>query len=197
VAGLALSGAAVNPKARHVELGVELARRALAEYKFTPPLTGGQKELIYQAILYHDRPQQLAAMADPPPSSRLVCDVDHLWSFTHENFWQDTLRKGVDPRSYLENLENDLDGYFIGGAGKSKARQMLRQRRGQVLERWVTSTINGKLREGFPSESNGSLAGSWPRRTRRRMSGSRHPARRDAVGRISHRSGLLGRGPWK
>ena len=139
VAGLALSGAAVNPKARHVELGRDLAHRLLREYQFQPPLTESQKDEIDQAILYHDRPQQLATMANLPSSIRVVCDVDHLWSFTHENFWQDTVRKDVDPRRYLENLEKDLDGYFVAEPGKRKARQMLEARRIEVTswEAWI------------------------------------------------------------
>ena len=141
VAGLALSGAAVNPKARHVELGKELAQRILGEYAFQPPLTQRQEDLIYQAILYHDQPQQLAVTAGIAPSSRMVCDVDHLWSFTHENFWQYAVRKGVDPRVYLKNLENDLDSYLVSEPARRKARHMLAARNAEVAawEDWASS----------------------------------------------------------
>lgn len=139
VKGLALSGQAVNSKARHVELGKEIAQRVLNEYPFQMPLTDKQKEMIYTAVLYHDKPQQLATMGNIPPSVRMVCDVDHLWSFTHENFWQDTVRKGVDPREYLENLGKDLDGYFVAEPGKRKARQMLEARSVEV-KAWVERT---------------------------------------------------------
>ena len=139
VVGLALSGEAVNPKERHVKLGKELAQRILGEYAFQPPLTTGRKNLIYQAILYHDKPQQLASMGGIPAEVRMVCDVDHLWSFTHANFWQDTVRKGVEPSTYLENLEHDLDGYFVGEGGRRKIRQMIEQRSAEVKswEEWV------------------------------------------------------------
>jgi hypothetical protein len=139
VAGLALSGAAVNPKERHVELGAALAERLLAEAPLRPPPTEAQRALIRQAILYHDKPQQLAAMGELSPSVRTVCDVDHLWSFTHENFWQDTVRKGVGPPEYVSNLGADLDGYFVGEAGRRKARRMLDERRSEVdaWRRWV------------------------------------------------------------
>jgi hypothetical protein len=139
VKGLALSGEAVTPKARHVKLGKEIAQRILGEYPFQPPLTDKQKELIYLAILYHDKPQELATLGGIPASVRVVCDVDHLWSFTHENFWQDTVRKGVDPRVYLENLSKDLDGYFVAEPGRQKARQMLEVRGSEVKswEDWV------------------------------------------------------------
>jgi hypothetical protein len=46
VTGLALSGGAVTPKLRHVELARDLAVRILGEYPFAPPLTDEQKELI-------------------------------------------------------------------------------------------------------------------------------------------------------
>ena len=132
VEGLALSGAAVGPKARHVELGRELAERILSEYVFDPPLSHRQKEMIYTAILFHDRPEELAAIGSVPAEIQMVCDTDHLWSFTHENFWQDTVRKGVDPRVYLENLGEDLDGYFVTEPGKRRARRMLEERRVEV-----------------------------------------------------------------
>jgi hypothetical protein len=139
VQGLALSGAAVGPKARHAELGRDLARRILDEFPLAPPLTARQRELIDQAILFHDKPGELAAMGELPPSVRMVCDVDHLWSFTHENFWQDTVRKGVDPAVYFENLAGDLDGYFVGEAGKRQARQALASRQVEVeaWKRWI------------------------------------------------------------
>ncbi len=86
VAGLALSATAAGPKLRHAELGKELAQRILGEYAFQPPLTTPQKESDYQAILYHDRPQELATMGGIPVSLQVVCDTDHLWSFTHPDF---------------------------------------------------------------------------------------------------------------
>ena len=135
VSGLALSGEAVAPKARHVELGRDLATRLLSEYPFDPPLTDEQTEMIYTAILYHDKPEELAAMGGVPASIQIVCDTDHLWSFTHENFWQDTVRKGVDPPAYVDNLGRDLGDYFVTDAGKRKAALMLEERRVEV-ESW-------------------------------------------------------------
>ena len=128
VAGLNLSGQALQPKARHAVLGRQVAQKVLEAYPFQPPLPPGQKDQIYQAILYHDRPQQLAAKGAIPASLKVVCNVDHLWSFTHPNFWQDTLRKTVPPPDYLENLGRDLDGYFVSEPGRRKARQCLAER---------------------------------------------------------------------
>jgi hypothetical protein len=135
VQGLSLSGGAIQPKARHALLGKQVAQKILGEYPFRPPLTSEQKDSIYQAILFHDRPQELAAGGGIPATVKVVCDVDHLWSFTHPNFWQDTLRKGVKADAYLENLGKDLEGYFVSGVGRQKARQLL-ERRGMEVEAW-------------------------------------------------------------
>ncbi len=135
IEGLALSGDAVGPKARHAELGRSLAQRILSEHPLEPPLTDEQTELIYKAIFFHDKPEQLAAMGDLPASIQIVCDTDHLWSFTHESFWQDTVRKRVDPGLYLDNLGKDLDGYFVTRPGKGKAAQML-EARGFEVKSW-------------------------------------------------------------
>ena len=128
VAGLSLSGQALQPKARHAILGQQVAQKVLETYPFQPALTPDQKNQVYQAILYHDRPQELALGGAIPVSLKVVCNVDHLWSFTHPNFWQDTLRKGVPPPDYLENLGKDLDSYFVSEPGRRKARQCLAER---------------------------------------------------------------------
>ncbi len=125
-----------------MELARDLAERLLSEYAFDPPLTAEQTGMIYTAILYHDRPEELAAMGGVPASIQVVCDTDHLWSFTHENFWQDTVRKGVDPRAYFENLRRDLDNYFVTDVGKRRAALMLEERRVEVdsWREWVGSS---------------------------------------------------------
>jgi len=132
VSGLSLSGQAVQPKARHAILGQQVAQKLLEGYPFQPPLTAEQTGQIYQAILYHDRPQDLAGAGGIPASVKVVCNVDHLWSFTHPNFWQDTVRKGVPPPAYLENLGRDLDGYFVSEPGRQKARRLLEERAKEV-----------------------------------------------------------------
>ncbi len=136
VTGLALSDSAMGPKEKHAVLGKDIASNMLNEYRFSPPLNEAQKDLICKAVLYHDKPWELASNGDIPLEVKLVCDVDHLWSFTHENFWQDTVRKGVDPVSYLENLRRDLDGYFVTEEGKAKARSLLAERKAEV-EVWA------------------------------------------------------------
>ena len=128
VKGLALSADAVGPKEKHAIVGKELAEKILGSYAFDPPLSSKQKSLILNAILYHDKPWELAGNGDVPLEVKLVCDVDHLWSFTRQNFWQDTVRKGVEPRSYLANLETDLTDYFITDEAKALAKSLLADR---------------------------------------------------------------------
>lgn len=135
VQGLTLSREANHPKARHAILGQQIAQKILGEYQFHPPLTSNQKDRIYQAILFHDKPKELAAGGEIPTSVKVVCNTDHLWSFTNPNFWQDTLRKGIQPEAYLENLGKDLESYFVSEAGKQKARQLL-YARGVEVEAW-------------------------------------------------------------
>ena len=132
VEGLSLSGTAVDPKTRHALLGQQVARKVLGRYPFQPPLTAPQKKQIERAILYHDKPWELAAGGEIPITLKVVCDVDHLWSFTHLNFWQDTVRKGVPPEVYLKNLGDDLEGYFVTEPGKQKARELLGERGAEV-----------------------------------------------------------------
>ena len=91
-----------------------------------------QRNLIYTAILYHDKPEELAWQGGLSAEVKLVCDVDHLWSFTHENFWQDTVRKGVAPAAYVKNLEADLDDYFVTEPGRQQASRLLEARRVEV-----------------------------------------------------------------
>lgn len=132
-----LNGEAVGPKEKHAIVGRELANGILKTYAFKPPLAAHQRSLILDAVLYHDKPWELAVGGDIPVELKLVCDVDHLWSFTHQNFWQDTVRKGVNPKEYAANLRKDLDGYFITKQAKDYARDMLSQRTAEIsmLER--------------------------------------------------------------
>ena len=132
VTGLALSSAASEPKENHAKVGRIYAEKILATHQFDPPLTATQKSLILDAVQFHDKPWELSHAAAVPPEVKLVCDVDHLWSFTHQNFWQDTVRKSVDPGEYLQNLAQDLNDYFITDQAKALAQSLLNQRKSEV-----------------------------------------------------------------
>jgi len=131
VKGLEIKGEAIGPKRRHADEGVRIARRILNEYKFEPALTEEKKEVICEAVFWHDKTEKVRAK-EFPIEIKAVVDLDHLWSFTKLNFWQDTIRKDVSPEDYLENLEDDLDSYFIFEIGKDLAHTLLEQRKKEV-----------------------------------------------------------------
>lgn len=135
ITGLALNSDAIGPKEKHAILGRNIAMQVLEHEPYASQLTRNQRELIYNAILYHDKPWELAVDGAIPIEMKIVCDVDHLWSFTHENFWQDVVRKEVSPISYLKNLNDELASYFVTEEGKEKAKFLLHERRIEV-EAW-------------------------------------------------------------
>ncbi len=133
--GLALNDTAMGPKEKHAVLGEKIAQQILEQKKEELDLSGQEIIIICQAIRYHDMPEQVAGMGNQIPiEMQLHVDLDHIWSFTHLNFWQDTLRKGIEPKLYLENLRNDLENYFVTNIGKSKAKELLSFREKEVLK---------------------------------------------------------------
>ncbi len=135
VQGLKLNDTAIGPKEKHAQEGEKIAREVLANYNFDPALSDDEINLICNCILYHDKPEEVAGLGqDVPLEIRVLVDLDHIWAFTHQNFWQDTIRKGVEPRNYLENLQNDLDAYFVTDQGKDMARRLLSEREQEVIQ---------------------------------------------------------------
>jgi len=133
VTGLALNEKAMEPKEKHAVLGAQIAKDILSGKSIQLGLVQEEIEIICKAILYHDKPTEVAGSQNEMPIEvQLLVDLDHLWSFTHLNFWQDILRKGVSPQDYLVNLENDLDQYFVTEIGKNKARKLLAERKAEV-----------------------------------------------------------------
>ena len=103
-------------------------RARINEYKFKPALTNKEKEIICKAVFWHDKTEKVRTK-EFPLEVKAVVDLDHLWSFTKLNFWQDTVRKDVSPQDYIKNLEHDLDSYFIFEIGKELARTLLKERK--------------------------------------------------------------------
>lgn len=133
VSGLVLSQTATAPKEKHALLGEKIARQILTEKQIELSLSDSDIDLICKAIHYHDKPEKVAgAHKEIPIEVQLLVDLDHIWSFTHFNFWQDVLRKGVEPKEYLANLGRDLDGYFVTRIGKEKARLLLVERESEI-----------------------------------------------------------------
>lgn len=131
VEGLKIKGEAIGPKRRHADEGVKIARKILNEYKFKPALTEEEKEVICKAVFWHDKAEKEKGNKFPIEVNAIV-DLDHLWSFTKLNFWQDTVRKNVSPQDYLKNLKHDLDSYFISEIGKESAFALLQKRKKEV-----------------------------------------------------------------
>lgn len=148
VKGLKLNETAMGSKEKHAVESEKIAREVLGDvevlgeevdeskgslsFNFYPPLSLEEKQLICKAIRYHDKPEEVVGQQTMPIEVQLLVDLDHTWSFTHENFWQDTIRKGVVPEKYLENLENDLDSYFVTEPGKNLAKKLLEDRKAEV-----------------------------------------------------------------
>lgn len=126
VTGLVLTLGAIGPKEAHLEEGRKIVEEELKNF---PELTHAQCQTIIEIVAFHDFPDR---STDTSLSFKIACDLDHLWSFTHENFWQDTVRKDVDPHEYWNNLEKDLDGYFVTEQGKKFARRLLGERKDEL-----------------------------------------------------------------
>jgi hypothetical protein len=134
VKGLALSTEALAPKQKHALLGEQIAREILTMSREELGLSEEEIELICRAILFHDKPEEVAgSQKEMPLEVKILVDLDHIWSFTHLNFWQDTQRKGVEPKEYLENLKADLPTYFVTEVGKAKADELWSEREKEVL----------------------------------------------------------------
>ena len=131
VKGLKIKGEAFGPKRKHADKGVKIAQKILNEYRFKPALTKEEKEVICKAVLWHDKTEEMKGQK-LPTEIKAVVDLDHLWSFTKLNFWQDTVRKNVSPQDYLRNLQHDLDSYFIFETGKELAYTLLKERKKEV-----------------------------------------------------------------
>lgn len=130
--GVKVTKESLGPKEKHLVEGVKLAKGILDEY-FTA-LSQEKKDLILKAILYHDKPEFVNDIKNTVPLEvKLLIDLDHLWSFTHEDFWLDTIRKNVDPLTYAKNIEKDIDTYFITKEGKIIARKLLEKRFNECL----------------------------------------------------------------
>lgn len=133
VKGLALNQKAMGPKEKHAVLGEQIARNILKQEQEKLNLSDDEVDLICKAVLFHDKPEEVAGKGNELPIEvKLLVDLDHIWSFVYLGFWMDVRRKGVDPKEYLENLQNDLDSYFVTEIGKNKAKELLAKRKEEV-----------------------------------------------------------------
>ena len=111
---------ALLPKRLHASLGAEIAANVLA-VDTTLDLSQDDKDYIANLVRYHDQIDPWPHK--PEPSEYLLLgDADRLWSYTHENFWLDTIRKNIKPAEYLKNIAESIDNYFLTEAGREIAR---------------------------------------------------------------------------
>ena len=136
VSGLALTKSAMGPKEKHAVEGVALATEILQSHADELSLSADEINLILKAVRFHDQPEKVAAQGNSIPAEvRALVDLDHLWSFTQANFWQDIYRKGIaTPQTYLDNLSRDLPTYFVTQSGRELALKLLSERQNEVSE---------------------------------------------------------------
>ena len=130
---LAYSDQALQPKKAHSIVGAKMATKLLDEYGNTG-LSSEEKALVSQLVYFHDQvlPWGEVTLGKPPIEYYLLGDADRLWSYTHENFWLDTIRKNVPARQYVQNLDNALEDFFLTEQGKQIARRLIAERKAEV-----------------------------------------------------------------
>jgi hypothetical protein len=128
---LAYSSKALKPKEMHATLGAWMAEELLQEYDGGLGLSEAQEHLISELVYYHDQVRPWPA-APPPIEYLLLGDADRLWSYTHENFWLDTVRKDVAPAVYVQNLAGELEDFFLTEQGRAIARRLIALRKEEV-----------------------------------------------------------------
>jgi hypothetical protein len=140
---LSYSNVALEPKRKHAVLGSEVARKLLDQYDFGGKYSEAQKDLIARIVLYHDQvnPWDVALHGEAPTELKLVGDADRLWSYTHENFWLDTVRKHVEPIVYVTNLAMAMETFFLTEQGKAIAKGLILEREAEVAE--LVSVLDG------------------------------------------------------
>jgi hypothetical protein len=125
---------AKGPKHKHDVYGYELSREILKKNEYVRDLSPRQKEFISILIRNHTEPWLYTVDGEVPVELKLVSDADRLWSYTHENFWQDTVRKHVEPELYWKNVGEAIDGYFLTEPAKRIARELLEVRSGELAD---------------------------------------------------------------
>jgi HD domain len=133
--GVTLSQSSQLPKQQHVLIGAALAFDILDDFDFKDqPVSETAKRHISQIIRQHDydAPWDKGRYPELSAETKIVCDADRLWSYTHENFWQDTIRKDVSAREYVTTLSQAIDGYFITPQARDRARQLIDERQYEI-----------------------------------------------------------------
>jgi hypothetical protein len=131
---LAYSDTATRPKELHATLGSRRAHELLADYTGHPRLSGRQQRSIADIVYYHDqiRLWDEEHLGAAPLEYWLAVDADRLWSYTHENFWLDTIRKHTPAPVYVEALARNVESYFLTEQGRGVACRLIAERLAEV-----------------------------------------------------------------
>jgi hypothetical protein len=135
--GVSPTGAdSVSPKQKHLVYGEALSYKLLDSFDFgANPLTSEEMYTISEIVRRHDHDAawERGKYGRISPEVKIVCDSDRLWSYTYENFWLDTIRKGVPADAYFELIQGEVASYFFTPEGKARARQLIAERQTEVL----------------------------------------------------------------
>jgi len=129
--GLRIKSKAIKVKLKHAEKGVEIAQKILDDNQSVFALTDKEKKMILDAVFWHDKIEQIRRK-NFPVEIKIVADLDHIWSYSFLNFWQDTIRKDIESEIYIKNLKNDLNYDFICNSSKQLAKTLLESRKKEV-----------------------------------------------------------------
>jgi hypothetical protein len=128
VKGITLPKGALDPNQAHMKEGAEIVKKELSAFN---ELTPEQKQAIIEIVSFHDILDRSNYQA---MNFKITCDLDALWLFTHESFWQETVQRNSEPHEYWSILEKEIATRFLTEQGKKMARRMLSERRDEL--RW-------------------------------------------------------------
>lgn len=140
--GLTLSATSRAPKQQHVIFGEALAYKLLRDYPAEElDISSDDIFTITEMIRRHDYDAiwEKGKFGTITLDTSLLCDCDRLWSYTRENFWLDTIRKMVNPEEYITTIDDSIEQYFFTSAGKTRARELVLERKNEVSRYTVLS----------------------------------------------------------
>ena len=129
---IAFSPNAEEAKLKHTIYGSAHAYELLGEYDNGKPLTINDKRLISDFVRYHEKPYDFGPDSRVPHELIIACEADRLWPFSKENFWLDTIRKGVDPEEYINIVNDSVEIMLLTDQGKAIAKRMIAERKSEV-----------------------------------------------------------------
>lgn len=116
----------------HDVFGAEIAAELLRTSSMANRLgAAGQREVI-ELVGNHTWGEHYRRNGQAVPEMLLLCDADRLWSYTFENYWQDTVRKRVEPHHYLDEIEASIESYMLTPTGIAMAHRMVAERRSEL-----------------------------------------------------------------